>query len=138
MPEKPSYAELEQRIKELEQAESMRKQAEEALRKREEELRQQEKLQGVIEMAGSICHELNQPIHIMWHKPALLIGIAFCAALAVYGLAFPFGPGTVRISVVDPLDVRVPDVFVVLRSLAVFFDILWFIQCLGQLSDAPV
>ncbi len=28
----------------------------------EEKLRQQEKLQGVIEMAGAVCHELNQPM----------------------------------------------------------------------------
>lgn len=28
----------------------------------EEELRQHEKLQGVIEMAGAVCHELNQPL----------------------------------------------------------------------------
>ena len=31
----------------------------------EEELRQQEKLQGVVEMAGGVCHELNQPMQIL-------------------------------------------------------------------------
>lgn len=35
-------------------------------RKRAEEtLREQEKLQGVLEMAGAICHELNQPLQIV-------------------------------------------------------------------------
>ena len=31
----------------------------------EKELRQQEKLQGVIEMAGGVCHELNQPMQVL-------------------------------------------------------------------------
>jgi PAS domain S-box-containing protein len=31
----------------------------------EEELRQQEKFEGVIEMAGGVCHELNQPMQII-------------------------------------------------------------------------
>jgi signal transduction histidine kinase len=33
-------------------------------KKVEAELMEKEKLQGVIEMAGAICHELNQPIQV--------------------------------------------------------------------------
>ena len=34
-------------------------------RRAEEELLRQEKLQGVIEMAGAVCHELNQPLQVV-------------------------------------------------------------------------
>ena len=55
---KLTYKELEQRVKRLE------KQAHELRREREERL-QRERLQGVLEMAGAVCHELNQPMQVL-------------------------------------------------------------------------
>ena len=37
------------------------------------ELRSQEKLQGVLEMAGAVCHELNQPLQIVSGYSELLL-----------------------------------------------------------------
>jgi C4-dicarboxylate-specific signal transduction histidine kinase len=55
---KLTYKELEQRVKHLE------KQARVLKREREERL-QRERLQGVLEMAGAVCHELNQPMQVL-------------------------------------------------------------------------
>jgi len=55
---KLTYKELEQRVKHLE------RQARELRREREERL-QRERLQGVLEMAGAVCHELNQPMQVL-------------------------------------------------------------------------
>jgi signal transduction histidine kinase len=55
MANRPTYEELQRKIRQLEN---------EALKLRTAEQRrlQREKLQGVLEMAGAVCHELNQPI----------------------------------------------------------------------------
>jgi CheY-like chemotaxis protein len=37
------------------------------------QLRQDEKLQGVLEMAGAVCHELNQPLQAMNNYSELLL-----------------------------------------------------------------
>lgn len=42
-------------------------------RRAEEELRRHEKLQGVIEMAGAVCHELNQPLQAVSGYSELLL-----------------------------------------------------------------
>jgi hypothetical protein len=34
-------------------------------RRAEEEAKRREKLQGVLEMAGAVCHELNQPLQVL-------------------------------------------------------------------------
>ncbi len=39
----------------------------------EEELRKHEKLQGAMEMAGAVCHELNQPIQAMTGHSELIM-----------------------------------------------------------------
>ena len=40
------------------------------------ELRSQGKLQGVLEMAGAVCHELNQPLQVVsGHSELLLMGL---------------------------------------------------------------
>lgn len=39
----------------------------------EEEMRNREKLQGVIEMAGAVCHELNQPLQVLMSSTDLLM-----------------------------------------------------------------
>lgn len=39
----------------------------------EEERIQKEKLQGVIEMAGAVCHELNQPLQVVYGYSDLLL-----------------------------------------------------------------
>ena len=45
-------------------------------KKAEEELRQHEKLQGVIEMAGGVCHELNQPMQaISGYSEIIMMGL---------------------------------------------------------------
>jgi phosphoglycerate-specific signal transduction histidine kinase len=55
---KLTYKELEQRIKHLErQACDLRREWEDRL--------QRERLQGVLEMAGAVCHELNQPMQVL-------------------------------------------------------------------------
>ena len=54
MDNRPTYEELEQKVLSLEKELSEHKQAEEAMLEKE-------RLQGVVEMAGAICHELNQP-----------------------------------------------------------------------------
>lgn len=38
------------------------------------ELRQREKLQGVIEMAGAVCHEINQPLQTILGYAEMLLG----------------------------------------------------------------
>ena len=58
MPRKPTYQQLERRIKGLE------KQAR-ALQRAERDRLQRERLQGVLEMAGAVCHELNQPMQVL-------------------------------------------------------------------------
>ena len=50
-----TYQELEQKVKKLE------KEAVEHKRVEQQRL-EREKLQGVLEMAGAVCHELNQPM----------------------------------------------------------------------------
>ena len=55
---KLTYKELEQRVMHLE------KQAHELRRERADRL-QRERLQGVLEMAGAVCHELNQPMQVL-------------------------------------------------------------------------
>jgi CheY-like chemotaxis protein len=40
------------------------------------EMREREKLQGVLEMAGAVCHELNQPLQIVsGYSEMLLMGL---------------------------------------------------------------
>jgi len=58
MAKKPTYRELERRVKHLE------KQARE-LRRAERDRLERERLQGVLEMAGAVCHELNQPMQVL-------------------------------------------------------------------------
>lgn len=58
MTKKPTYKDLERRVKQLE------KQAR-ALRRAERDRMEQERLQGVLEMAGAVCHELNQPMQVL-------------------------------------------------------------------------
>jgi len=58
MDRKPTYKELEKRVEHLE------KQAR-ALRRAERDRLQRERLQGVLEMAGAVCHELNQPMQVL-------------------------------------------------------------------------
>ncbi|NVM21352.1 MAG: hypothetical protein HWN68_06185 [Desulfobacterales bacterium] len=53
-----SYKQLEQKVKKLEK-EAV------ALKRAERERLQREKLQGVLEMAGAVCHELNQPMQAL-------------------------------------------------------------------------
>ena len=43
-------------------------------RQLEEERLQRERLQGVIEMAGAACHELNQPLQTLFGYSHLLLG----------------------------------------------------------------
>jgi signal transduction histidine kinase len=39
----------------------------------EEELKIREKIQGVLEMAGAVCHELNQPLQVITSAAELLL-----------------------------------------------------------------
>lgn len=39
----------------------------------EQEMRSREKLQGVLEMSGAVCHELNQPLQILMSTTDLLV-----------------------------------------------------------------
>ncbi len=59
MERKPSYKELERRVKRLRK---------EVIRYRHAERvwLQRERLQGVLELAGAVCHELNQPIQVLY------------------------------------------------------------------------
>lgn len=47
----------------------------------EEEMRRSEKLQGVLEMAGAVCHELNQPLQVLMSSFDLLATDAHAAEL---------------------------------------------------------
>jgi C4-dicarboxylate-specific signal transduction histidine kinase len=58
MKKKPTYEELKKRVEHLE------KQARQ-LRLAERDRLERERLQGVLEMAGAICHELNQPMQVL-------------------------------------------------------------------------
>ena len=58
MAKKPTYKELERRVEHLE------KQARE-LRQAEQNRLERERLQGVLERAGAVCHELNQPMQVL-------------------------------------------------------------------------
>lgn len=53
-----TYKELKQKIKKLEKEAVEHKRA-------ERERLQTEKLQGVLELAGAVCHELNQPMQAL-------------------------------------------------------------------------
>ena len=44
----------------------------------EEELLQKEKVQAVVEMAGAVCHEMNQPMQ------AVLVELAECAVMGEF------------------------------------------------------
>ena len=52
--------------------EKLRKQATEHNRAEQQQL-QRERLQGVLEMAGAVCHELNQPMQVI---------VAYCGLLS--------------------------------------------------------
>ncbi|MRR14671.1 sensor protein ResE, partial [archaeon] len=39
----------------------------------EEEMKYREKIQGVLEMAGAVCHELNQPLQVITSAAELLL-----------------------------------------------------------------
>ena len=55
---KRPYKELEHQVRQLE------KQVRDLRQEREVRL-QRERLQGVLEMAGAVCHELNQPMQVL-------------------------------------------------------------------------
>ncbi len=59
MGQKPSYEELERNVKRL------RKEVARYRRAEREGLRR-ERLQGVLEMAGAVCHEFNQPMQVLY------------------------------------------------------------------------
>jgi signal transduction histidine kinase len=42
-------------------------------RRAEEEAKRREKLQGVLEMAGAVCHELNQPLQVLMTSIDILL-----------------------------------------------------------------
>jgi len=54
----PTYEQLKNKVRELE------KQIREQKCARQEHLKR-ERLQGVLEMAGAVCHELNQPVQVL-------------------------------------------------------------------------
>jgi C4-dicarboxylate-specific signal transduction histidine kinase len=58
MPKKPTYKELQLRVEHLERQARKQKQA-------EKQQLQRERLRGVLEMAGAVCHELNQPMQVL-------------------------------------------------------------------------
>jgi C4-dicarboxylate-specific signal transduction histidine kinase len=58
MTKKPTYKELERKVKRL--GKKVRE-----LRRAERDRLKQERLQGVLEMAGAVCHELNQPMQVL-------------------------------------------------------------------------
>ncbi|SLM31793.1 exported hypothetical protein [Desulfamplus magnetovallimortis] len=62
---KESNARLQVINSELEKEIEERKEAEEALRKSRQELDEKKKLDAVMETAGAVCHELNQPLQII-------------------------------------------------------------------------
>lgn len=58
MATKPTYQELKRKVNRLE--EQARK-----FRAAQDERLERERLQGVLEMAGAVCHELNQPMQVL-------------------------------------------------------------------------
>ena len=58
MSNKPTYKQLERRVQDLENQAR-------ALKRADQEQLQRERLQGVLEMAGGVAHQLNQPLTIV-------------------------------------------------------------------------
>lgn len=66
MANRPTYEELERKVAELENRAVEHERAEQRRLERE-------KLQGVLEMAGAVCHELNQPLQVLLGYCGLLL-----------------------------------------------------------------
>ena len=73
MSEKPTYEELEQRVRELEKAEYECKQAEKALRANEEKLARSKKMEAIGFMAAGIAHDLNNILSGIVSYPDLIL-----------------------------------------------------------------
>jgi signal transduction histidine kinase len=66
MANRPTYEELKRKVAELENRAVEHERAEQRRLERE-------KLQGVLEMAGAVCHELNQPLQVLLGYCGLLL-----------------------------------------------------------------
>lgn len=62
----------------------------------QEKLRERERLQGVLEMAGAVCHELNQPLHIVLNYTEM-VAREVDSADPVYGMLQQIQNGVDRI-----------------------------------------
>ena len=66
MANRPTYEELKRKVADLENRAVEHERAEQRRLERE-------KLQGVLEMAGAVCHELNQPLQVLLGYCGLLL-----------------------------------------------------------------
>ena len=65
MTNRPTYEELEQKVRELEKEAGNRKKSEETLKRK--------RLESVLEMAGTVCHEMSQPMQTILGNCELLL-----------------------------------------------------------------